>query len=61
MTAKEWRIIKEYAEHHELKPQLSTPSIGQFVFLDRYGQSIKVSMQTMKAEVEELRKGDKQS
>jgi hypothetical protein len=60
MTAKDWKIIKEYAEHHDLKPQLSTPSIGQFVFLDRHDREVKVSLQTMKVDVEGLRKGDKQ-
>lgn len=61
MTAKDWKILKDYVEMHDLKPQLSTPSIGQFRFMDRLGREVKVSMTTMKHTIEAARKQDKQS
>lgn len=61
MTTKEWQIIKEFAEHHRLKPALSIPAIGKFMFIDQEGVEITTHMTTMKKEVEELRKGDHRS
>ena len=61
MTAKEWRIIREYSEKHQLRPQLSHPAVGKFYFTDRDGKEVKTTMLAMKAEVESDRDTAKQT
>ena len=61
MSAKDWRVIAEYAQLHDLKPKMSTPSSGQYFFTTRQGVEVKVGITTMTKEIEEARKGDKRS
>lgn len=62
MTVKESRIIAEYAETHNLIPQLSIPTIGQYNFRHREtGKYITTTMLTMRAEVEAARDLAKQT
>lgn len=62
MTVEESRIIAEYAEAHNLIPQLSNPSIGQYHFTVRGSDKhVTVTMLAMKTEVKAARAEAKQS
>jgi hypothetical protein len=52
-TLKEMRAIREYAEAHDLVPQLSDLANAQIYFKNREGEEVKVSYLAITKELEQ--------
>ena len=61
MSASDWRTLGEYARIHDLRPQLSVPASGIFIFLDAQNKEIQVALATMTNEIKERKNRDKES
>lgn len=61
ISAKDWRAIRDYAEAHHLKPQLSVPSVGIFDFTDPTGKRVTVGLTTIQNWYKDMKGKDKQA